>query len=151
MYLSPTTISTQTISERCNTRQDRSKLGFRSVQGVSAILVLLVISAQVYAGSAPHIDSLSDAQLPRSGRLLIFGTNFDNAQGTSDGLVDGLSAIATTWTDTEIHANIPVAAKKDQNNNSNSPKRLGAAYSRGRDERRWAGSDPTRLGDHRSM
>ena len=149
MYFSPTTISTQTISERCNTRRDRSKLGFRSVQGVSAILVLLVISAQVYAGSAPHIDSLSDAQLPRSGRLLIFGTNFDNAQGTSDGLVDGLSAIATTWTDTETHANIPEAAKIDQNNNS--PKRLGAAYSRGGDERRWAGADPTRLGDHRSM
>lgn len=140
MYFASITISTQTVSERCNTHKASSKLGFRSVQGVSAILVLLVISAQVYAGSAPHTGSLSDAQLPRSGRLLIFGTNFGNQQDSSQLLLGGLGAIVTTWTDTENHANIPEAAKTDQNNNS--PNRLGAAYSRGRDERRWA--EPTR-------
>ena len=149
MYLGRTTISTQTISEPRNARKAASKLGYRSVQLVSAFLVLLVISAQVDTGGAPHINSLSDIELPRSGRLLIFGTSFGNQQGLSHLLLGGLAAIATTWRDTEIHANSPEAAKTDQNNNT--PKRLGAAYSRGRDERRWAGSDPTGLGDHRSM
>ena len=140
MSFAPTTISTQTISERRNTRIARSNLGYRSVQLVSAILVLFVISAEVDAGGAPQLNSLSDAQLPRSGRLLIFGTSFGNQQDSSQLLLGGLGAIVTTWTDTENHANIPEAAKTDQNNNS--PNRLGAAYSRGRDERRWA--EPTR-------
>ncbi len=136
MYCALTTISTQTISERCNTHKASSKLGCRSVQLVSAILVLFVISTQVYAAGAPHINSLSDAQLPRSGRLLIFGTSFGNQQVSSQLLLGGRGAIARTWMDKEIHANIPEAAKIDQNNNS--PKRLGAAYSRGGDERRRA-------------
>ena len=149
MHLAPTTISTQTMSERCNTPKASATLGYRSVQLVSAFFLLLLISAQVYAGSAPQLNSVSDAQLPCSDRLLIFGTSFGNQQGLSQLLLGGLGAIATTWTNTEIHANIPEATKMDQNNNS--PKRLGAAYSRGWDERRRAGSDPTRLGDHRSM
>ena len=149
MSFAPTTISTQTISERRNTRIARSNLVYRSVQLVSAILVLFVISAEVDAGGAPQLNSLSDAQLPRSDRLLILGMSFGNQQGSSQLLLGGLGAIATTWTNTEIHANIPEAAKQDQNNNS--PKRVGAAYGRGGEERRWAGSDLTRLGDHRSM
>lgn len=149
MYFAPTTISTQTMSGRCNTRKASSKLGYRSVQLVSAFLVLFVISAQVDAGGAPQLNSLSDAQLPRSDRLLIFGTSFGNQEGSSQSLMGGLGAIVTTWTDTQIHANIPEAVKQDQNNNS--PKRVGAANGRGREEHRWAGSDPTRLGDHRSM
>lgn len=110
MHPAPTTSSTQTMSGRCSTRKAKSNLGYRSVQLVSAFLVLLVIGAQVDAGGAPHINSLSDTELARSGRLLINGTNFGNAQGTGDLLVDGLSAIATTWTDTEIHAYVPEAA-----------------------------------------
>ena len=149
MYFAPITISTQRVSEHCNTHEAGSKLGCRSVQLVSAILVVFVISAEVDAGGAPQFNSLSDAQLPRSGRLLFFGTNFGDQQGSNQLLLGGLGAIATTWTDTEIHTHIPDATKIDQNNNS--PKRLGAAYSRGGDERRWAGSDPTRLGDRRLM
>ena len=110
MYRTPTTVSAQTISERCNTRNARPKLGYRSVQFVLALLVLVVSSAQVFAGGAPHINSLSNTQLPRSGRLLIFGTNFGNTQGTSDVLVDGFSAITTKWSNAEIHAYVPEGA-----------------------------------------
>jgi hypothetical protein len=58
----------------------------------------------------PQISGLSDAALARSGRLLIFGSGFGAAQGSSQVLIDGLDAIATTWTDTEIHAYVPEAA-----------------------------------------
>ena len=149
MYFAPVTISTQTVFERCNTRKAGSKLGYGSVQLASALLMVFVINTQVYAGGAVHIDSPSDAQLPRSGRLLIFGTSFNNQQGSNQLLLGGLGGIATMWTNTVLHANIPEAVKIDQDNNS--PNRLGAAYSRGGDERRWPGSDPRRLGDHRSM
>ncbi len=149
MHFAPITMSTQTVFERCNTRKAGSKLGYGSVQLPSALLMVFVINTQVYAGGAVHIDSPSDAQFPRSGRPLIFGTNFGNQLGSNQLLLGGLGGIATTWTNIEIHDHIPEAAKIDQDNNS--PNRLGAAYSRGGDERRWPGSDPRRLGDHRSM
>ena len=140
MSFAPTNSSTQTMPGRCNTRKASSNLGHRSVQLVSAILVLFVISVVLDAGGAPQINSRPNAQLPRSGRLLSYGTHFGNQQGVSHSLLGGLGAIATTWIDTETHANIPEAANKDQNNKS--PKRLGALYSRGGDERPWA--EPTR-------
>ena len=149
MYSAPVTISTQTVFERCNTRKAGSKLGCGSVQFASALLMVFVISTQVYAGGAVHINSPSNAQLPRNGRLLIYGRNFGNQQGSSQLLLGRLGVIAMTWTDIEIHASIPRVSKRDQNNNP--PKRAGAAYSRSRDDRRWVGADPTRLGDHRSM
>jgi hypothetical protein len=59
---------------------------------------------------APHIDDLSHTTLTRSGRLFILGTDFGSAQGTSIVFIDGLEAIVTTWTDTEIHAYVPEAS-----------------------------------------
>ncbi|MFQ5492220.1 MAG: PQQ-binding-like beta-propeller repeat protein, partial [Phycisphaerae bacterium] len=44
------------------------------------------------------------------GRLLIFGTNFGSTQGSGQVLISGFSAIATTWTNTEIHAYVPEAS-----------------------------------------
>ena len=107
MYFAPLTISTQTVAVRSSAHRTSSTLGYRRVQLVLAVFAFFVISAQVYAGGAPQINSLSDAELPRSGRLLIFGTNFGSAQGKSDVSVDGLSAITTKWNDTEIHAYVP--------------------------------------------
>jgi uncharacterized protein (TIGR03437 family) len=80
---------------------------------LQAALVLAVIATAitVQAGAAaPQITSLSDTTLPRSGRLLIFGSSFGAAQGSSQVLIDGLDAIATTWMPTEIHAYVPEAA-----------------------------------------
>ncbi|MCH8879288.1 MAG: hypothetical protein IID34_05330 [Planctomycetes bacterium] len=77
-------------------------------QCAASLVVFLIAAVEVQAGGVPQIDGLSDATLARSGRLLIFGTNFGGRQG--EVLIDGLSAIATTWTDTEIHAYVPEAA-----------------------------------------
>jgi hypothetical protein len=52
---------------------------------------------------------LSSTSLERSGRLLIFGSSFGDGTG-GEVIIDGLTAIATTWTDTEIHAYVPEAA-----------------------------------------
>ena len=135
MSFTPTNSSTQTMPGRCNTRKASSNLGHRSVQLVSAFLVLFVLSVVLDAGGAPQLNSRPNAQLACSGPLLIYGTNFGNQQGLDHLLLGGLGAIATTGTNTEIHANVPEAAKTDQNNNS--PRRQGAAYSRGGDEYRW--------------
>ncbi len=59
---------------------------------------------------APHIDATSATTLPRSTRLFIYGTDFGATQGTSTVFMDGLPAIATTWSDTEIHAYVPEGA-----------------------------------------
>jgi hypothetical protein len=76
-------------------------------------LVLAVIASAITAqasAAAPQITGLSDAALPRSGRLIIFGSSFGSAQGTGQVRIDGVDAIATTWMDTEIHAYVPEAA-----------------------------------------
>ncbi len=44
--------------------------------GRCVILSLAVATSVAYAGGAPQINTLSDSTLSRSGRLLIFGSNF---------------------------------------------------------------------------
>ncbi len=75
-----------------------------------AILHMATASALAVPGVSPQIESLSTQSIDRSGRLLIFGANFGATQGKSRVLIDGRVAIATTWTDTEIHAYVPEAA-----------------------------------------
>ncbi len=60
--------------------------------------------------AAPSIISLSQSTLDRSGRLLIFGSNFGNDPADGQVLIDGIDAITTTWTDSEIHAYVPEQA-----------------------------------------
>jgi hypothetical protein len=55
----------------------------------------------------PGISSLSNSTLPRSGRLLIQGSGFGAAQGTSRVEIGGLSAPVTRWSDTLIAAYVP--------------------------------------------
>lgn len=79
--------------------------------GLAPLLSLAAaLSGGVRVWAVPQISALSDPTLSRSGRLLIFGTNFGGVQGGGQVLIDGLSAIATTWTNTEIHAYVPEAA-----------------------------------------
>jgi hypothetical protein len=59
------------------------------------------------AGGVPQVNSLSESTLNRSGRLLIFGSNFGSNPVDGQVLIDGLDAITTTWTNTEIHAYVP--------------------------------------------
>ena len=81
----------------------------RFLRTVPAVAVLTcAITAQ--AGAAPQITALSDTTLPRSGRLLIFGSGFGASQGTGEVLIDGMEAIATKWMETEIHAYVPEVA-----------------------------------------
>jgi len=82
---------------------------------MSQVLFLPMAAAALLASNAaaiadPQINTLSDTTLTRSGRLLIFGANFGSAQGSGQVLIGGLSAIATTWTNGEIHAYVPEAA-----------------------------------------
>jgi hypothetical protein len=56
---------------------------------------------------AGHIDSLSDATLPRSGFLEIFGTNFGSGGQVT---IDGLAAPVADWQGSRIVAYVPEAA-----------------------------------------
>jgi hypothetical protein len=58
----------------------------------------------------PDISGLSDTSLPHSGRLILAGSGFGAEQPGSQVFVDGLPAIVTQWTDTEIHTYVPEQA-----------------------------------------
>ena len=86
----------------------------RTLPHVLALTILHMATASTLAApvavGSPRIDTLSSQSIDRSGRLLIFGTDFGATQGKSGVLIDGRVAIVTTWTDTEIHAYVPEAA-----------------------------------------
>lgn len=73
-------------------------------------LVLALAGVANAVAAAPTITGTSAATLPRSGRLLVFGAGFGTPGPGSRVVVAGLDAIATTWTDTEIHAYVPESA-----------------------------------------
>lgn len=80
--------------------------------------VLPIVAVVLLVAAAPartqQINSLSESTLARSGRLLIRGTGFGNTPGSGQVLIDGLTAIATTWSNTEIHAYVPELAGPGQ-------------------------------------
>ena len=79
----------------------------------SPVLPSLLLIGTLFAPAAtasPAITNTSDATLARSGRLLLFGSGFGPPGPTSRVVIAGLDAIATTWTDGEIHAYVPEAA-----------------------------------------
>jgi len=79
---------------------------------IRSILLGTLLAAVLAAGpaEAQQITGLSATTLARSGRLLVYGTGFGAVQGQGQVLIDGLSAVATTWSDTEIHAYVPEEA-----------------------------------------
>ena len=78
------------------------------MKAIRQIVVLgLVVGLQALAGADPVVDSLSTADLPRSGRLRIFGSGFGAMRGDGRVEVAGQAVPLTTWSDTEIHAYIP--------------------------------------------
>lgn len=84
----------------------------RSSRLARALVLLALGAGTAFAAGAqtPQITGLSTATLERSGRLLVFGSAFGADQGTSSVAIDGLPAIVTTWSDTEIHAYVPEGA-----------------------------------------
>jgi outer membrane protein assembly factor BamB len=75
------------------------------------MLVAAVGAAETHGAlSGPAVTSLSTSTSPRSGRVLIVGTGFGAAQGTSTVTVGGVVAPVTRWSETEIHAYVPEAA-----------------------------------------
>ncbi|MCB9852607.1 MAG: PQQ-binding-like beta-propeller repeat protein [Phycisphaerales bacterium] len=72
-------------------------------------MMALVVAASV-AQAQPVINSTSATTLARSGRLIINGAEFGPAQGGSQVLIGGVSAIVTQWTNSEIHAYVPETA-----------------------------------------
>ena len=74
---------------------------------LTTFLFLLLSSA---AAAQPSISSLSASTLSRSGRLLIQGSGFGAAQGTSQVEIAGLNALVTRWSDTLIAAYVPESA-----------------------------------------
>lgn len=88
------------VSDTCTNRRIGGTL-------VCTLIGLATIITAQPASGAPQITGLSDSTLPRSSRLLIFGQNLGSEQGDGEVLIDGQSAIATTWTNTEIHAYVP--------------------------------------------
>lgn len=57
----------------------------------------------------PAVSSISDTTIERSGRLRILGSNFGQTQGTV--IIDGLSAIVTSWAAGQITAYVPELAR----------------------------------------
>ncbi len=83
----------------------------RAISYLVRIALGLTLLTMAPAAWGQQITSLSDATLARSGRLLIFGTDFGAEQGSGQVMIGGLTAVATTWTDSEIHAYVPEAAQ----------------------------------------
>ena len=86
-------------------RMHRTTIGIAIGRRIT--LSLALVTSVAYAGGVPQINSLSESTLNRSGRLLIFGSNFGSNSVDGQVLIDGLDAITTTWTNTEIHAYVP--------------------------------------------
>jgi hypothetical protein len=59
------------------------------------------------AHSQPVISALSASSLARSGRLLISGSGFGAAQGSSSVRIGAVTALVTHWSDTLITAYVP--------------------------------------------
>lgn len=57
----------------------------------------------------PQLLSISDATLPRSGRLRLFGSNFGSSTAPGEVRIGSLRAIVTHWSNVEIHAYVPEA------------------------------------------
>ena len=89
---------------------DLDLINFKRFLRLVPVVAVLACAITTQAGAAPQITALSDTTLPRSGRLLIFGSGFGAAQGTGEVLIDGVEAIATKWMETEIHAYVPEIA-----------------------------------------
>ncbi len=83
------------------------KTGIVGRGSVHALIVTVGTCMAVQADAAPNVTSLSHTSMSRSGRLLIFGEDFGAQQSNGDVLIGGQSAVATTWTNTEIHAYVP--------------------------------------------
>ncbi|CAN5535670.1 hypothetical protein BH20VER1_BH20VER1_24170 [soil metagenome] len=62
----------------------------------------------------PLLQGISDATLPRSGRLRITGSSFGTTQGAGEVRIGGLPAIVTRWNNTTIHAYVPEALTPGQ-------------------------------------
>ena len=92
---------------------NRDLSNFKRILRPVLVMAVLACAITARAGAAPQITALSTQSIDRSGRLLIFGANFGAAQGDGRVLIDGRVAIATTWTDSEIHAYVPEAASID--------------------------------------
>ncbi len=58
-------------------------------------------------GQTQSISSITPSATIPSGRLFIEGMYFGSSQGASQVLVDGLPALVTQWSDTEIVAYVP--------------------------------------------
>ena len=66
-------------------------------------------------GARPQLSPLSTSSLTRSGRLVVHGSGFGAAQGTSKLLIGGRSAPVTRWSDTLIVGYVPEATPLGQN------------------------------------
>ncbi len=77
---------------------------------LAGISLVMMNVPSALAGATPRLSTISPSTSARSGRLELFGSGFGATQGTSQVLIDGLSAIATTWSDAEIHAYVPEGA-----------------------------------------
>lgn len=82
---------------------------FRRAAAWPLLAIALVLGTA--SASAQQITGLSETTLPRSGRLLIFGTDFGSQEGSGQVLIDGASAVATTWSDAELHVYVPETAQ----------------------------------------
>jgi outer membrane protein assembly factor BamB len=72
------------------------------------IAVLVLCTGHTLA--TPVLHALDTPAETRSGLIVLTGTSFGLAQGSSTVLVDGLPAMVTTWSNTEVHAYVPEGA-----------------------------------------
>src|SRR6476620_10736717 len=70
----------------------------------------LVLLCAATAAAQPTIHTLSNSTAPRSGRLLIQGSNFGAVEGAGRVEIGGVVAPLTRWSDTLIAAYVPEAA-----------------------------------------
>jgi len=77
----------------------------RALRGLCFVLLCAATAA-----AQPTINTLSNSTAPRSGRLLIQGSNFGAIEGAGRVEIGGFVAPLTRWSDTLIAAYVPEAA-----------------------------------------
>ncbi len=77
----------------------------------NAVALLVVIFASVFSFSAASVTSLNPDNGPVGTQVQINGSGFGSSQGSSTVSFNSVGASVVSWSDTQILATVPTAAK----------------------------------------
>lgn len=84
------------------------------MEHMPSLLWLVFFAGGTVAAGQAHVESISSDVLPLSGRLLLFGSGWNDEQRENEVRIDGIEAIVTQWLPGEIHAYVPESCSLGQ-------------------------------------